>query len=283
MESLLKIEHATLSFGGLKAVNDVSLEHHGDEILALIGPNGAGKTTLFNILTGMYTLDEGSVHFMGKDITTKKPYERVRCGIARTFQNIRLYSQLTVLENLLLAHPACNGETLLSCIIKGRKLRESRRRVVQECEEILSEIGLLEQAEQLATSLPYGKQRLLEIGRALATDPTLLLLDEPGAGMNSTEKGELEALIQNISQLRKKHVLLIEHDMKFVMNISDRIIVLDYGKKIAEGKPAEIQNNQRVVDAYLGKPRFNAKGELDLGIDRECGVMAAAEGGGSLA
>ncbi len=264
MESMLKVSHATLSFGGLKAVNDVSLEHHGDEILALIGPNGAGKTTFFNILTGMYNVDEGSVEFLGEDITRKKPYERVQCGIARTFQNIRLFSELTVLENLLLAHPDCNRETLWSTIVKGPKLRQTRRKVVADCESILEDVGLSNEAEQLATSLPYGKQRLLEIGRALATAPALLLLDEPGAGMNATEKDELTALIKKISTERKKCILLIEHDMKFVMNISDRIIVLDYGKKIAEGKPAEIQNNRQVVEAYLGKPRFNENGELDL-------------------
>ncbi|HHW93107.1 MAG TPA: ABC transporter ATP-binding protein [Clostridiaceae bacterium] len=256
MTNLLRIEQATLYFGGLRALYDVTFEHRGDEILALIGPNGAGKTTLFNSITGMYKLDGGRIIFQEKDISNMRPYERVHLGIARTFQNIRLYSELTVLENLLLAHPGCNRETIWGSLLLGKNFRRNRKKVVEDCEAILELIGLSDQATQSATSLPYGKQRLLEIGRALATDPVLLLLDEPGAGMNTVEKAELTSLIKTIAKDRKRHILLIEHDMKFVLNISDRIIVLDHGEKIAEGSPEEIPKNEDVVEAYLGKQNF---------------------------
>lgn len=252
MDNILQVNHVTIRFGGLTAVNDVSLIHNGQDILSLIGPNGAGKTTLFNLLTGIYLPDEGEILFDGKDITGLKPYERVSAGIARTFQNIRLFKNMTVLENLLIAHPMCNHEGLGSSILMGKGLRAKRRKVVEECEEILQSVGLLESEGLMATSLPYGKQRLLEIARALATNPKLILLDEPGAGMNSVEKEELSSVIKFITGQCGKHVLIIEHDMKFVMTISDRIIVLDHGEKIAEGKPEEIQKNRKVIDAYLG-------------------------------
>lgn len=264
MNNILQANNVTIRFGGLTAVNDVSLVHNGQEILSLIGPNGAGKTTLFNLLTGIYLPDEGEIIFDGKDITGLRPYERVSAGIARTFQNIRLFKNMTVLENLLIAHPMCNRERLVPSIIMGRGLRTQRRRVVEECEEILRSVGLLEAERLMATSLPYGKQRLLEIARALAANPKLILLDEPGAGMNSVEKEELSNVIKFITQQCGKHVLIIEHDMKFVMTISDRIIVLDHGEKIAEGRPEEIQRNQRVIDAYLGAEETGDESE-------ECG------------
>lgn len=256
MPNILEVKDATIRFGGLTAVDHVSLHHTGQEILSLIGPNGAGKTTFFNLLTGMYMLDEGSITFMGQDISKAKPHERVRAGIARTFQNILLFSELTVLENLMLAHPACNQERLLPAICMGKGMRASRKRVVEDCEAILEAVGLQDLEGQMSTSLPYGKQRLLEIARALATDPKLVLLDEPGAGMNNVEKDELTAVIYHMTHKMNKHVLLIEHDMRFIMNISDRIVVLDYGKNIAEGVPEEIQNNQDVIEAYLGKTKF---------------------------
>lgn len=278
MTSLLKVEDATLYFGGLRALNNVSFEHTGDEILALIGPNGAGKTTLFNTITGMYKLDSGKVHFLGDDVSNRKPYERVHCGLARTFQNIRLYSELTVMENLLLAHPDCNQESILGCLIRSKKFCQTRKRVIDECEHILELIGLTDEMEHFATSLPYGKQRLLEIGRALATNPILLLLDEPGAGMNTIEKEELTHLLKTISKDRKRHILLIEHDMKFVLNISDRIIVLDHGEKIAEGSPLDIPNNKLVIEAYLGKQNKLLSKTGHTSDYKEDGDAVASEG-----
>ncbi len=240
-------------FGGLTAVDNVSLTMEDNEILSLIGPNGAGKTTFFNMLTGVYKPTTGNIIFYGQDITNLKAHERVAAGISRTFQNIRLFKDMTALENLMVAHPKCNQENLFRVLAGGRKLKENRRRIVEECEQILELVGLKDKEGELATNLPYGKQRLLEIGRALATQPKLVLLDEPGAGMNTVEKDELTRLIRSITGELGKKVLLIEHDMKFVMGISDRILVLDHGELIANGRPEEIQTNQQVIEAYLGK------------------------------
>lgn len=222
----------------------------------MIGPNGAGKTTFFNLLTGVYQPNEGGIIFKNKNITKMKAYERTNFGIARTFQNIRLFKSMTVLENILVAHPNCNGEKLLTATLFPWKLKKKRGEIIDKCEELLEIVGLQDMEDELAVNLPYGKQRLLEIARGLATDPKLLLLDEPGAGMNNFEKEELTEVVHHITKQMEKDVLIIEHDMKFVMNISDRIVVLDHGMKIAEGKPSEIQTNEKVIQAYLGSGSF---------------------------
>lgn len=256
MEKVLETKGATIQFGGLIAVDNVDLVLNRGEILSLIGPNGAGKTTFFNLLTGVYQPTDGTIFFKGKNITKMKAHERTKFGIARTFQNIRLIKSMTVLENVLIAHPGCNEEKFLTALFLPGKTSKKRREVIAECEELLEAVGLKDLEDELAVNLPYGKQRLLEIARGLATKPQLILLDEPGAGMNNFEKEELTEVVHYITKKKNIDVLIIEHDMKFIMNISDRIIVLDHGQKIAEGKPAEIQANERVIQAYLGSGKF---------------------------
>lgn len=249
---VLEAKGITKTFGGLTAVNNVDFHIEEGEIVSLIGPNGAGKTTFFNIITGVYEPTSGQVNFLGKEIHTLKPYEITIEGISRTFQNIRLFSSMTVFENILIGQYCRTEANLFNVIFKTKKAVDEQEKAKEKAQEIIDFLELGPIADEIATSLPYGDQRRVEIGRALATEPKLLLLDEPAAGMNTQEKVEMQDLIRKI-RAKGYTVLLIEHDMKLVMGISDRIAVLDYGNKIAEGNPQEIQNNERVISAYLGK------------------------------
>jgi branched-chain amino acid transport system ATP-binding protein len=249
---MLLTKHVTMQFGGLTAVSDFSITVENGEIVGLIGPNGAGKTTVFNVITGVYNPTGGTILLDGTNITGKQPHVITRAGIARTFQNIRLFHEMTVLENLLVACNLRERPNLVESVLhlpgylrKEKKSREFSR-------ELLESVGLLENADDSATSLPYGKQRRLEVVRALATEPKLLLLDEPAAGMNPQESQELMEFIIGIRDKFKISVFLIEHHMQVVMGICTRLYVLDYGITIAEGAPEDIRKNQKVIDAYLG-------------------------------
>jgi branched-chain amino acid transport system ATP-binding protein len=250
--SLLNVKNLRKEFGGLMAVFDVNFDVEAGEIMAIIGPNGAGKTTTFNLLSGVLPPTGGGVHFEGRQLNGLRPHVITGLGIARTFQTVRLFGNMTCLENVMVGRHVKTGYGLLCAAFRLPRAREEERAIRERALEQLSRVGLEAKADENALSLPFGQQRLLEIARALATEPNLLLLDEPGSGLNRPEKEELDRLIRSIRD-DGVTILLVEHDMRFVMGIADRIIVLDYGQKIAEGTPAEIQTNERVIAAYLGE------------------------------
>lgn len=251
--SLLEIKELNKSFGGLSAVLDFYFTLEKDELVGLIGPNGAGKTTVFNLITGVYRPDQGSMIFAGQDLVGLHPYDICKRGIARTFQNIRLFKDLTVLDNVKIAFHKDVHYSLLGAIFRTAAFFRGEQDIERQAMEYLKIFKLDHKRDEIASKLPYGEQRRLEIARALATHPTMLILDEPAAGMNPQETQELMHLIQWLRQEFNLSILLIEHDMALVMGVCERIYVLDYGQVIAEGKPEEIRNNRRVIEAYLGE------------------------------
>ena len=258
MKPILEVKNLTMDFGGLRALDNLSLEVYEGEIVALIGPNGAGKTTFFNCITGIHPPTNGDMLIMppgkkSKRLNGLKPNRVTERGLARTFQNIRLFPNMTVLENVMIGRHCRMSAGIAGAIFRGPATRKEEKEVVRDSYKILEKIGLTDFVNEFAMNLPYGAQRRLEIARAMATDPFLLLLDEPAAGMNPHETQDLDELILWIRENENISILLIEHDMKLVMSLSDRIFVVDYGKKIAQGTPEEIKNNPAVIKAYLGE------------------------------
>jgi branched-chain amino acid transport system ATP-binding protein len=284
------VSHVTLRFGGVTSLNDVSLQMYRGEILAVIGPNGAGKTSLFNSLTGVYVPQEGEILLSGREgdplvsVLGRKTHVVNGMGVARTFQNIRLFPALTVLENVKVGVETRQRAGAISAMLGLPRQRREERESTDRAAELLEEVGLRHRANELAGSLPYGEQRRLEIARAMGTRPGVLLLDEPAAGTNPVEKRDLARLIQKINAEDGISVLLIEHDMKLVMSVAHRIVVLNFGQKIAEGSPAQIQRDPTVIAAYLGSSEEDAREEMAehtpelhrIDLDGEIG---AGEGG----
>ncbi|AKL96672.1 amino acid/amide ABC transporter ATP-binding protein 1, HAAT family [Clostridium aceticum] len=253
MATILELKDVTKQFGGLTAVANMAFQIEKDSISGIIGPNGAGKTTMFNLITGIYNVTEGDIFFEGKKLQNLQPYQIADIGITRTFQNIRLFKKLTTYDNILTACHYNTDYSILDAVVRNKKFRTGEKKLHQQVEELLEIMGLTDRKDTVASNLPYGLQRRLEIARALALQPKLLLLDEPAAGMNPDETIKLMHLIKEIRDRFQLTVLVIEHHMDLIMGICDKIVVLNFGRKLAEGTAQEIQTNSKVIEAYLGE------------------------------